>query len=459
MEGRASTTSEEDYNWDISEAADSIDEHDIDSTSEFSHADATNIAKFLESSSACLKREILELLVRKHYQIFGKDGFRYLRTRPAEQQPGCEPRPEGQGDAGIGFSHCFAVWLKEKKKSATEADSIERWREIYQELFPNEKIPSPFVSSEDAGTSAGIHSEEDKTQLEDQHALQYHTVQALFQDQVNAVVDTTMNNLEPTLRGLLEQVPNTNLDGLDLGLLNWPEIMPLDTLQPNYLNEARPDYAQVGDSGNHRHERSFASNQTEQAPQCAGLGTRQYSQPVSDPWRNGPDSPSFDSAYGEGVGIPSSSRLLEEPTGGQAAYQPLNISYLNNQIQTQVQAEVAPLIQSIAALNAMVRQAFSPGTRILPHVSESPDEGTTDGRDLHSRRSADSTMGNNARPSAEQPGRVPGPGSSELRGEMGETPGRQNTDSREGGRLHGSQRANPPVLLHPLSELSSMFDN
>jgi len=113
MEEKPSQTSEEDYQWDISDTAYSIDKYDLGDTPRSSHPDALNIGKFLESNSACLKRDIVDLLMNDYYEIFGRSGSGNLRKRLEGQEashPNRRTGPGSQTNSGISNS-------KDKRKA------------------------------------------------------------------------------------------------------------------------------------------------------------------------------------------------------------------------------------------------------------------------------------------------------------------------------------------------------
>jgi hypothetical protein len=54
--------------------------------------------------------------------------------------------PQLDRDPETGYSLLVYNLLKVRKKSAAEEEGSERWKEMYQRLFPNEPVPSPCKS-------------------------------------------------------------------------------------------------------------------------------------------------------------------------------------------------------------------------------------------------------------------------------------------------------------------------
>jgi hypothetical protein len=261
--------------------------------------------------------------------------------------------------------------------------------------------------------------------VESSYSLQSHAVEARFREQVNAEVAATVNVLQPTVRRLLEQAPNTIRDTVDSGFANWTDFDISATNQSYYLSGLQPSHAHIPGPS----ETLSSPAATQNSSQLRNLNVNLFAQSDTGLWGNGTNPPS-DSAYGGGINDPclnSFSNPLGNAANNTDMFTLHDPSYIDNRIQTQVRAEIAPLTQQIGDLHGLLRQALQQET-----VAPSHADGQTSERNPDSDRRllSESQHGSND----------------------------ANPSSQQSGGSNGSELVNTTAGPDHLDELSSVFD-
>lgn len=276
------------------------------------------------------------------------------------------------------------------------------------------------------GSSFEIPRQHTATPVESSYSLQSHAVEARFREQVNAEVAATVNGLQPTVRRLLEQAPTTIRDTVDSDFANWPDFDVSAANQSYYLSGLQPSHAHIPGPS----ETLSSPAATQNSSQLRNLNVNLFAQSDTGLWRNGTNPPSFDSAYGEGINDPclnSFSNPLGDAANNTEMFTLHDPSYIDNRIQTQVRAEIAPLTQQIGDLRGLLRQALQQAT-----VAPSHADGQTSERNPDSDRRllSESQHGSND----------------------------ANPSSQQSGGSNGSEPVNTTAGPDHLGELSSVFD-